>query len=183
MTPGDFFGYQVGDNGRLILPGLTSEETLEFEILSRKGEAQLDHAGDLRQQKLYLKQQTAAAIGPKPSGRKASDPQRERMDHRSEIYETLESLSARSLNDFSDGPKGRPAVSRLAVSRPTKRLGLRSMATICGLFLGASLLMIFLVQPLMNASICSLCSAHIVPARTGDECTPVGPPRRVACAI
>jgi hypothetical protein len=150
MTPANFFGYQIGDDGRLILPGLTLEETLEFEILSRKGEAQLDHAGDLRQQELYLKQHTAAAIGPKPSSRNASDPEREKMDHRSEIYETLESLSARSLNDFSDGPKGRPAVSRSAVSRPAvlrpaERLGLRSMATICGLFLGASLLMIFLV--------------------------------------
>jgi hypothetical protein len=145
MTPADFFGYQIGDDGRLILPGLTSEETLEFEILSRKGEARLDHAGELRQRELYLKQQTAAAIGPKLSRRKASDRQRERMDRRSEIYETLESLSARSLNDFSDGPKGRTAVSRSAGSRPAERLGLHSMATICGLFLGACLLMMFLV--------------------------------------
>jgi hypothetical protein len=32
VNSAEFFGYQVGENGRLILPGLTEEETLEFEI-------------------------------------------------------------------------------------------------------------------------------------------------------
>jgi hypothetical protein len=36
MTPWDFFGYQISDRGRLVLPGLTPEETLEYEMLSRR---------------------------------------------------------------------------------------------------------------------------------------------------
>jgi hypothetical protein len=59
MTPSDFFGYQISDNGRLVLPGLTPEETLEYEMLSRHEPEQRDRLSEMRQLELYLKQHKA----------------------------------------------------------------------------------------------------------------------------
>jgi hypothetical protein len=57
----DFFGYQIAANGRLSLPGLTPEETLEFESLSRLGRERYDTASEIRELELYLKRYKATA--------------------------------------------------------------------------------------------------------------------------
>ena len=61
MTSVDFFGYQIGDDGRLTLPGLTKEETLEFELLTRRDRDLGDRSSEMRELELYLKQHKAIA--------------------------------------------------------------------------------------------------------------------------
>jgi hypothetical protein len=61
VTSADFFGYQIGDDGRLILPGLTQEETFEFELLSRRDRTPDDRSSEMRELELYLKRHKAVA--------------------------------------------------------------------------------------------------------------------------
>ena len=49
MKSADFFGYQIASDGRLSLPGLTSEETVEFESLFRLGRENYDPTSDIRE--------------------------------------------------------------------------------------------------------------------------------------
>src|SRR4051794_12654050 len=55
MQPIDF-RYRLSDQGRIVLGPLSSEETLEFEVLSRRDrEGLIDLASELRLLELYVK--------------------------------------------------------------------------------------------------------------------------------
>jgi hypothetical protein len=55
MQPIDF-RYRMSDQGRVVLGSLSSEETLEFEMLSRRDrEGELDLPNELRLLELYVK--------------------------------------------------------------------------------------------------------------------------------
>ncbi|QPF95098.1 hypothetical protein IC761_06010 [Bradyrhizobium commune] len=55
MQPIDF-RYRMSDQGRIVLGPLSSEETLEFEVLSRRDrEGRLDLPSELRLLELYVK--------------------------------------------------------------------------------------------------------------------------------
>ncbi|UWU78569.1 hypothetical protein N2603_08975 [Bradyrhizobium huanghuaihaiense] len=69
MQPIDF-RYRLSDQGRIVLGQLSSEETVEFELLSRRDrEGLMDLASELRLLDLYVKYVGSgvdAALAPQP---------------------------------------------------------------------------------------------------------------------
>jgi hypothetical protein len=64
MQPIDF-RYRMSDQGRIVLGPLSSEETLEFEVLSRRDrEGQIDLRSELRLLELYVKYNGSSAEVP-----------------------------------------------------------------------------------------------------------------------
>ncbi|MGX1319863.1 hypothetical protein AB7M17_003316 [Bradyrhizobium sp. USDA 377] len=67
MHPIDF-RYRLSDQGRIVLGPLSSEETVEFELLSRRDrEGLMDLASELRLLELYVKYVGSGADAPSPS--------------------------------------------------------------------------------------------------------------------
>src|ERR1700692_1800508 len=114
MTPSDFFGYQISDSGRLVLPGLTPEETLEYEMLSRQEREQRDRLTEMRQLELYLKQHKATRSSISTAKNNPDSP-------RATIYPSSQIWFER----------------RAAAPRRAERLDPRSMVAIIGVCLGA----------------------------------------------
>src|SRR5258707_229636 len=108
MTPADFFGYQIDEVGQLFLPGLTQEETLEYEMLSRQDCGRLDRSSAMRELELLLKQHRTTAVSHsdiaqpprRPHHRSPPSPvrnlRRERFIQRADI--TTEFISPRLLS-------------------------------------------------------------------------------------
>jgi hypothetical protein len=64
MQPIDF-RYRLSDQGRIVLGSLSSEETLEFEVLSRRDrEGLIDLPSELRLLELYVKYNCASTEAP-----------------------------------------------------------------------------------------------------------------------
>jgi hypothetical protein len=64
MQPFDF-RYRLSDQGRIVLGPLSSDETLEFEVLSRRDrEGLIDLPSELRLLELYLKYKSPGAPVP-----------------------------------------------------------------------------------------------------------------------
>jgi hypothetical protein len=64
MQPIDF-RYRLSDQGRIVLGQLSSEETLEFEVLSRRDrEGLIDLPSELRLLELYVKYNGASTEAP-----------------------------------------------------------------------------------------------------------------------
>jgi hypothetical protein len=64
MQPIDF-RYRLSDRGRIVLGSLSSEETLEFEVLSRRDrEGLIDLPSELRLLELYVKYNGASTEAP-----------------------------------------------------------------------------------------------------------------------
>ncbi|MBR0710743.1 hypothetical protein [Bradyrhizobium liaoningense] len=81
MQPIDFH-YRLSDQGRIVLGQLSSAETVEFELLSRRDrEGLMDLASELRLLELYLKyvgsgSGTDAALAPSQPDRHGVEPPR-----------------------------------------------------------------------------------------------------------
>ncbi|MBR0775614.1 hypothetical protein JQ543_20335 [Bradyrhizobium diazoefficiens] len=71
MQPIDF-RYRLSDQGRIVLGPLSSEETLEFEVLSRRDrEGLIDLSSELRLLELYVKYNGPDAPVPLPTSESA----------------------------------------------------------------------------------------------------------------
>lgn len=81
MQPLDF-RYRLSDRGRIVLGPLSSEETVEFELLSRRErEGLMDLVSELRLLELYVKyvgSGAEAAGAPAEPNRQVSEPPRRR---------------------------------------------------------------------------------------------------------
>ncbi|MCP3369834.1 hypothetical protein [Bradyrhizobium cajani] len=81
MQPLDFH-YRLSDQGRIVLGQLNSEETAEFELLSRRDrEGLMDRASELRLLELYVKYTgsgTRATLAPQEPIRQAGEKPRRR---------------------------------------------------------------------------------------------------------
>ncbi|MBR0785683.1 hypothetical protein [Bradyrhizobium iriomotense] len=81
MQPIDF-RYRLSDQGRIVLGRLSSEETVEFELLSRRDrEGLMDLASELRLLELYVKYSGSgadAALAPSLPDRHSVEPPRPR---------------------------------------------------------------------------------------------------------
>ncbi|MDH2401743.1 hypothetical protein QCM77_17510 [Bradyrhizobium sp. SSUT18] len=79
MQPIDF-RYRLSDRGRIVLGPLSSEETVEFELLSRREcEGLMDLPSELRLLELYVKYAGAEAAGaPTEPSRQVNEPPRRR---------------------------------------------------------------------------------------------------------
>ncbi|MBR1128575.1 hypothetical protein [Bradyrhizobium iriomotense] len=79
MQPIDFL-YRLSDQGRIVLGPLSSEETVEFELLSRRDrEGLMDLASELRLLELYVKYVgSGAGAAPPPPDRHGIEPPRPR---------------------------------------------------------------------------------------------------------
>ncbi|MHC2625234.1 hypothetical protein ACVIW2_007266 [Bradyrhizobium huanghuaihaiense] len=79
MQPIDF-RYRLSDQGRIVLGQLSSEETVEFELLSRRDrEGLMDLASELRLLELYVKYVGSgadAALAPSQPDRHGVEPRR-----------------------------------------------------------------------------------------------------------
>jgi hypothetical protein len=74
MQPIDF-RYRLSDQGRIVLGPLSSEETLEFEVLSRRDrEGLIDLSSELRLLELYVKYNGPDAPVPLPTSEPARRP-------------------------------------------------------------------------------------------------------------
>jgi len=90
MTPTEF-RYRLSDEGRIVLGQLTSEETLEFEVLSlRERDGTIDLQSELRLLDLYVKHngpmsrprhepQRSATASPAPSRSRTKAPSHLRL--------------------------------------------------------------------------------------------------------
>lgn len=79
MQPIDF-RYRLSDQGRIVLGQLSSEETVEFEVLSRRDrEGPMDLSSELRLLELYVKyvgSDAQPALAPSVPAWQASEPLR-----------------------------------------------------------------------------------------------------------
>ncbi|UPK37005.1 hypothetical protein IVB18_06685 [Bradyrhizobium sp. 186] len=82
MQPLDF-RYRLSDQGRIVLGQLSSKETLEFEVLSRRDrEGLMDLSSELRLLELYVRYHNGsgaqAPVAPSPPAWQTSEPPRRR---------------------------------------------------------------------------------------------------------
>ncbi|EJN12523.1 hypothetical protein PMI42_04181 [Bradyrhizobium sp. YR681] len=84
MQPMDF-RYRLSDQGRIVLGRLSSEETVEFELLSRRDrEGLMDLSSELRLLELYVKYAglgVEAPLAPSGSAHDIDPPWRHRPPH------------------------------------------------------------------------------------------------------
>ncbi|MCK1383790.1 hypothetical protein IVB31_05920 [Bradyrhizobium sp. 21] len=82
MQPTDF-RYRLSDRGRIVLGQLSSEETLEFELLSQRDrEGLMDLPSELRLLELYVKYVRPGAEAPGAAGGAPTEPARQEPPRR-----------------------------------------------------------------------------------------------------
>ncbi|KJC38583.1 hypothetical protein UB31_33280 [Bradyrhizobium sp. LTSP849] len=97
MQPIDF-RYRLSDQGRIVLGSLSSEETLEFEVLSRRDrEGLIDLPSELRLLELYVKYGKSGAEVPLAPLEPADDPLEPAYEPWEPVYEESEPLQSQKL--------------------------------------------------------------------------------------
>ena len=97
MQPIDF-RYRLSDQGRIVLGSLSSEETLEFEVLSRRDrEGLIDLPSELRLLELYVKYGKSGTEVPLAPLEPADDPLEPAYEPWEPVDEESERLSSQKL--------------------------------------------------------------------------------------
>ena len=97
MQPIDF-RYRLSDQGRIVLGSLSSEETLEFEVLSRRDrEGLIDLPSELRLLELYVKYGKFGTEVPLAPLEPADDPLEPAYEPWEPVYEESEPLPSQKL--------------------------------------------------------------------------------------
>jgi len=92
------FRYRLSDQGRIVLGSLSSEETLEFEVLSRRDrEGLIDLPSELRLLELYVKYGKSGTEVPLAPLEPADDPLEPAYEPWEPVYEESEPLPSQKL--------------------------------------------------------------------------------------